>query len=63
MGKRKATPADESEFMDAETADIIAGDLPDGAYFAMMGELTGMDPIDAMMDLMDDDDDDDLFED
>jgi len=59
MGKRKTKPAD--EYTDPETAHMIADDLPDGAYFAMMEEMTGMDPIDAMMEL--DDEDDDLFED
>jgi hypothetical protein len=30
--------------LDVETAHAIAADLPDGAYWAMMEELTGLDP-------------------
>jgi len=30
--------------LDIETASDIADDLPDGAYWALMEELTGMDP-------------------
>ena len=39
--KRKG---EEHHYLDPETADIIAGDLPDGAYWAMMEELTGEEP-------------------
>lgn len=36
-----------------DMADAIAEDLPDGAYYAMMEELTGMDGADVIMALSD----------
>lgn len=37
-------PKHKREFIDPDVAEMIAADLPDGAYFAMMEELTGMEP-------------------
>jgi hypothetical protein len=39
-------------FMDPDLADSIAEDLPDGAYWAMMEELTGMEPAELVQPLM-----------
>ena len=41
---RKRAKTEERQFLDINTADSIAGDLPDGAYWAMMEELTGEEP-------------------
>lgn len=53
--QRKNKPIDDGDnFLDVETADCIADDLPDGAYWAMMEELTGMDVCDIAEELAND---------
>lgn len=37
--------------VNAMVADAIACDLPDGAYWSMMEELTGLEPIEAAMEV------------
>jgi hypothetical protein len=44
--RRKAEP--ERSYLDPDLASVIADDLPDGAYWAMMEELTGMEPADLV---------------
>lgn len=36
--------------IDPELASALCDDLPDGAYFAMMEELTGLEPCDLVED-------------
>ena len=35
--------------MDPAIAHAICDDLPDGTYFAMMEEMTGLEPVDVVM--------------
>lgn len=43
--RRRKQRSAERPLMDLETAlDIIDDDLPDGAYWALLEEMTGMDP-------------------
>ena len=43
--RRRKHRAEAPPFTDLETAlDIIDDDLPDGAYWALLEEMTGMDP-------------------
>jgi hypothetical protein len=47
MSKKKRKEIDDEPIkMDPELADAICDGLPLGAYFAMMEELTGMEPAD-----------------
>lgn len=57
LGPWEAMPAwahgRDTEKLSPELASAICEDLPDGAYYAMMEELTGMDGADAIMALPD----------
>lgn len=47
--KRGETPEPQRKLA-VGIADAICDDLPDGAYWAMMEELTGMEPVDMIDD-------------